>query len=282
MAPAIPLSDLASAEFEARLDAAQAQLPEAEARAFNVARPDGGLATAANAWGQVAWWSRQLGLPREVSQAATVNQAEWLIRRIEWIDAAGPPFRRKATDWEGALRTAIISGKRELEHRVLAVPVDLADGSLGPTRKAFAEGLRALVTGDDEVLHAAAADAGKVPDDTIVQAKWYPRIGPALQALLDRDGEHLSEELNAICAQHLIFATKGHLRLSEGAWIIPPVVQLLIFARRRALDVDVDPKYHAQTLRMRVGYVHEWEGQPVGRDATVEAIVDPVPVDQLG
>lgn len=52
-------------------------------------------------------------------------------------------------------------------------------------------------------------------------------------------------------AQHVAFATKGHLRLSEGAWIIPPVVQLLMLARRRGIETDVDPKYHK--LRMRAG-----------------------------
>jgi hypothetical protein len=47
MAPAIPLTDLAHAEFEARLAYARAQLPEAEARAYHLARPDYGLASVA-------------------------------------------------------------------------------------------------------------------------------------------------------------------------------------------------------------------------------------------
>lgn len=112
-------------------------------------------------------------------------------------------------------------------------------------------------------------------------APAHTRIGPALQAILDSDAEGLRAAVNAMCAQHVVFARKGHLRLSEGAWSIDPVVPLLLLARRRGVTVDVDPQYHALTVRMRVGYVREWNGEPVGRDAVVEAIVDPVPVDEL-
>lgn len=281
MTAAKPLSDLARAEFEARLEAARAQLPVAEARAYSVARPDAGIATVANCYGQIAWWSRQLGHPRDEWMPALEKSAEWLIRRIEWIDQAGPPFRRKATDWESALRTAITTSNPDLEQRVLAIPFDLHDGSLGPVRRPFAEGLVGLLRDDDRMLAKAAADASNVPDEEAIKAKWYPRLGPALEAIHDRDADRLRSELNAVCAQHVTFATKGHLRLSEGAWSISPVIQLLLLARRRGIDANVDSGYHALRLRIRVGHVTEWEGRPVGRDAVVEAIVDPVPIDQL-
>lgn len=281
MTAATPLSELARAEFEARLQAARRQLPDVEENAFSVARPDYGIALAAGAWGQIAWWSRQLGHPRSEWQPAAEKSAGWLIKRIEWIDRAGPPFRRKATDWEGALQTAIGTGNHELERQILAIPVDTADGSLG-LRKPFTDALAALVANDDNAVAKAAAEAASLSDDKVIKAKWYPRLGPALQALLASDQQGLRDELNAICVQHVAFAKKGHLRLSEGAWLIAPVVHLLIFARRRGLEVDVDPEYHAQKLAIRVGHVKEWEGKPVGRAATAEAIVDPVPIDTVG
>lgn len=283
MTAAQPLSDLARAEFEARLEAARRRLPEAEATALTSARPDYGIALVANYSGQIASWSRQLGHPRSEWYPALEKCADWLIRRIEWIDASGPPYRRDARDWRGALQTAIATGNRKIEQRVLGLQVNTEDGSLGPATRPYTEGLLALATGDEYALAAAAAELSRVLDEEVIKSQWYPRLGPALQALYDHDADTLRTELDVVCAQHVAFSKRGHLRLSEGAWMISPVLNLLILARRRGLAVDVDPKYHAQRMRLRPsGYLTEWEGQPVDRNTIVEAIVDPVPIDELG
>ena len=266
-------------EFEAQRTVARMEAEAAEARAMSVVRREYGLVGPAGYWEDVGWWSLRLGEPDEAWPAFR-RSLEWYLRWLDYLGTAGPPLRRRASDWMIVIERAILWGDREAEAAVLAIPVQTDDGSLSRGRlvwgRGWVEALRALALGEDDAAAAAAAILESVSDDFHRAHQGYPRCGPAVRAILESDSECLRVELDAICAQHVVFATRGNMRLSERALQCIPATCLAILARRRGIPADVDERYHAVRLKLPVTVIEEWQGEPVGRQI-VEGTFDIVP-----
>jgi hypothetical protein len=277
---AVPLSDLARAEFEARLEHARREVREAEARVDAAARKDFALAGVAGYWANVAWWSFRLG--RDVDGRDALNQAVgWYVRRLEFLTAHGPPFRMRASDWMLVFEEALMASDPVHEQRLLEFDLPLGDRTLTELGEGYTQALRAFASGDAERGRAAAERMKAVPDLRAIKAQDYPHLGAVAEALAEGDQAGLSERLEAICEHHVQTARRGFRRNSETGTLCKPAVCFMLLARRAGLEVGVDPRFRAVRLDLRVQTLQEWGGRTV-RGERIEAEFDIVPVDQLG
>ncbi len=262
------LGDLARAEFEARLNLALRRAEEAEARSADV-REGALLAVPAGQWGEFALWNLVTGSP-DTARDALRRSVSWSVRWLESVAAAG--LLLLASQRRHALEVAIMAGDLEAERRILRLHPSYGD--LTVSGKGYVDALQAFLTGDEAGAAHAAELLESVPDEKVIGRKFYPRLGPTVRAILARNPAALRSELDAICAQHVVFSTRGFLRRAPGP--VFPATCLLIVARQRGMDVDVDVRYHAVRLKLPVTVIEEWQGEPV-RGLTVEGTFDIVP-----
>ena len=267
--------DLATAEIEARIALAQRGADETYQRLDTAVNRDSALANLSGYWAAVSRWSLHLGRRTEgiaalwQAAARTVEYAEFMARS-----------RLSAAVWSSALEAVMFTGDKGLERRVLDLSVRTDDGSLTRLGQGYVEALRALVLGEDRAARAAAEAMEAIGDERAVKDRSYPRLGPTVRALLDSNTEALRSELDAVCARHVAYATKGHLRGSEADTYCTPAVILSLLARRRGVAADVDDRFHRVPLRFPVTHLREFEGRNVYRER-FEIAVDIAPVSVL-
>ncbi len=267
--------DLATAEIEARIALAQRGADETYQRLDTAVNRDSALANLSSYWATVSRWNLHLGRRGE-GMAALQEAATWTVEYAEFMARS----RLKAAELRSALVAVLYAREQGLERRVLDLPVHTDDGSLTRLGQGYVEALRALVLGDDRAARAAAEAMEAIGDERAVKDRSYPRLGPTVRALLDSNAGALRAELDAVCAQHVAYGTKGHLRGSEAAMSCTPAVILSLLARRRGVAADVDDHFHRVRLRFLVTHLREFEGRNVYRER-FEIAADIAPVSVL-
>ena len=159
---------------------------------------------------------------------------------------------------------ALLSGDIELEVGTLQADAPLAFEGKWPTRRCYFQALEALVVGDNDVARDAAAELTSIPEKRVVRQKFFPGVGEAVLAILDKDSLVLRKALGRVLEQHQRFARgMGYLANSAEGLVSEPATCLAILARRAGIDVAVDTRYHQAKLRFKAAYLEEFKGQPI-------------------
>ena len=268
--------DLARAEFEARIAKARSMIEDLEPR--YATDPLTWAGTIARYWSVAARWNLIAGHGTE-GLAAWRAAVQLSIESLEGLARNPSPYSDqwvKASDWRDVFEGALMIGDPSLASRLLSLDVNIDDGTLTLLGRGHAGALRALATQADDAARAAGEAMLQVSDEQAIKHKSLPGLGRALGAILDADQETLSATLNAICDQHVIFATRGYLRGLEAAVPCSHACSLIAIAQRRGMRVDVDARFHSVGMVFPVVALREWKGQPVS-GTRVKAVVDIVP-----
>lgn len=268
---------LALAEVEARVAFALDAAPRAERDLDRVPHPDLALANLSSYHGIAAVWLIQL---RRFDEGLEHYRAAitYSVQRREMLAAAG---QLRLRDWLGALESVLRTRSLDLADRLLAIVPPLGDGTLTDLGEHWAMALGALVRGDQAAARAAAEAMAAIGDERALKGKSLPRRGQAIIALLDGDVAAFRRELDAMCTQHVVFATRGYLKGSEAGLVCKDVVALLTLAARRGIEVDVAEEYHRVKMTFPVTHLREWQGENVYM-SRIKLVVDSVPAVLVG
>jgi len=269
------MTELAVAEFEARIVFARRSIEETERRLTTVQNRDvaiGGMASDSVQEGYCAAQLRRYGEAREAFRRAT----RWTLERI----ATRPPERSEGYNWMHAIEYALLSGDQEMESLAAAGEPSAGYKWRHPLGRGYYRALRSSVLKDTARVRAAATEIAAVSDEEAVRQKFnprYPRLGAAMQALLDRDDRVLRAALEAILEQHLRYVRgKGHLHWAAEGLLCVPAISLALLAQCAGIAVTVSDRFHQVGMRFPVRYLQEWQGQPV-RGQELEITADLLP-----
>jgi hypothetical protein len=267
-------ADLATSELEARLRDAESIAASKLAALPTVPNKAMALMTLNAKYGTVAWNAVALGRS-EVARKAFGQVASCLLELT-----GQDPVEATGADRRGLLEFSLLSGNKELEARVVSSPLASRYPDLGPNADGYMRALYALAKGEDAEARAAALALAAIPEDRAKKGKYYPGLGPVVEAVLQKSEEALGAALGVVLETHVQFAKVGHLRGLETAYFCMPATCLALLARRRGLTASVDPRYSKVPIKLRVTSLTEWEGKPtkglmfeVKVDSTVTRVV---------
>ena len=198
------------------------------------------------------------------------------------FDLRGQDLAKAAgADRRGILEFSLLSGSKDLEARALSAPLAPKYPDLAAVADAYLRALHALAKGDDAGARAAASALAAIPEDQARKAKYYPGLGPVVEAILGASEGALRAALEPVLETHVQFAQKGHLKGLESAYFCVPATCLALLARRRGQKPSVDPRYSKVPLQLRVTALAQWEGKPT-KDLSFDVQANVLPLDCVG
>jgi hypothetical protein len=216
------MTELAVAEFEARIMFAR-RFIEDETRLATVQNRALGFGSLAAESVQEGFCAAQLRRYDEAREAFR-RAARWTLERI----AMPLPERSEGYNWMHAIEYALLSGDHEVASWAATGEPRASFKWRHPLGRGYFCALRSLVLKDTAGARAAVTEMAAVSDGEAVRQKFnprYPRLGAAMQALLDRDAGVFHAALEAILEQHLRYVRgRGHLHwAAEGLLCVPAI-----------------------------------------------------------
>lgn len=250
---------IGEAEIEAGLEHAKSELAAWEGGRTTVFGADADRRSLAGAAHHVAIWLGILGRAAEAQEMLDRAQAGYLA----WLE--GTSERVRSAIWLPLYRAAILNGWTDLERALLARGVDPDDGDFVRTVRPWIAALHALGVGDEAAARRSVDGLRAVPEERIAKDKWYPRLGDAVEGLLDRDAGLVSAALEAVCERHVSLLKHGSLFTEIDIGGREPAL-IVAVARRRGIEPQIPAPYRAVRLKRKVLRLQEWEGRPLGRE----------------
>lgn len=251
--------ELATAEIEARLQAARVSARMSESNLPRVSDPTWPMISISSSEWLAGFCAVHLGRFEE-AHAAFGWAAHWALKRLH--AAIGLVSHRR---YRGPLlQLALLSGDREFLAGAIEADAPATDEQMPPTRACYYRALDGLVKGDDEAARVAAIEARGIPEKRTIRDKFHPGVAEAILAILDRDSARLGRALDRVLERHRRSATgRGYIANSHQALMNVETVCLAILARRREIPFRVDARYHKVRLGFKATYLEEFDGEPV-------------------
>jgi hypothetical protein len=223
-------------------------------------------------WDSIGRCQLQLGL-KDLARAsfAKVVALEWERLGLKSVHL---PLGSNLTS---VLETAILSGEENIQAAASRYEDPRASEGLTEAGTHYCRALQALSRGDEAGIRREADGLQRVAPSAEKQ-RWHPDLGAAVSALSQRDEKAFAGAISRILERHARFATRGHLRGLEAAFICSPATSLAILAKRRGVTVSVDSRRARFTMKSRVTGLEQWQGKPT-RDLFFQLEVNCLPLE---
>ncbi len=268
------MTDLATAEFEARIRHARTSIEARSKTLPSVANPGIALLNLACGWITIALANTYLKRYEEARFA--YGQSALALSALLDRDAKAPA----GANAKYALEAAILSSD---EGTLASCLGKVSAGNwedLTPVGRGYLRALRSLAKGDQEGAKAAANELKDVPDPDAEKVKFYPGLGSLVSAIISLSPDRVRAGLERVLETHVRYAKRGHLRRQEASLLCTPASCLVALALKRGIPVSVDPRYHAVPIKLPVTHLEQWQGQPTaGRQ--LEVLADMLPLGLL-
>ena len=259
--------------MEARIQSAVRFAESSERTLASAVNKASALTSLAAKWDSTGRCQLQLGREAD-SQAAFRKATRWLWERVR----KPSPGYQDAPDLKTVLELAILSGDREAERFASQTEATDVSTSLSQPAAAYFRALQAFSLGDEARARRAGDELTRIPDAVADKAKYYPRLGDAVDALLTGNTAAIGTAIDAILERHVHYSTKGHLRRLEAAFICLPATCLAVVGTRRGLSFITSQRFNSIKMKFPVISLEVWQGKP-GRGLEFELEVNCLPVN---